>query len=84
MFWKETDIWQYIKENNLPYSDIYNKGEPRTGCKYCMFGIKMEDEPNRFQRMRKRTPGQFENFRRHGGCGVLDELKVSYEEARIK
>ena len=83
MFWSESDIWQYIKESNLPYSDIYNQGETRTGCKYCMFGVHMEQEPNRFQRMRKRTPGQFENFRRHGGCEVLDVLKVSYEEPKL-
>ena len=79
MFWRESDIWQYIAENNLPYSDIYNKGEVRTGCKYCMFGANQEQEPNRFQRMRKRTPGQFENLRRHGGCDVLTEIGVSYE-----
>jgi 3'-phosphoadenosine 5'-phosphosulfate sulfotransferase (PAPS reductase)/FAD synthetase len=83
MFWGEKDIWQYIYENKLNYSDIYDKGESRTGCKYCMFGIKMEKEPNRFQRMRKRTPGQFENFRRHGGCDVLDALKVNYEEPKM-
>lgn len=82
-FWLEADIWGYIKENDLPYSDIYNQGEDRTGCKYCMFGVHMEQEPNRFQRMRKRTPGQFENFRRHGGCDVLDALKVSYDEPRM-
>jgi 3'-phosphoadenosine 5'-phosphosulfate sulfotransferase (PAPS reductase)/FAD synthetase len=82
-FWKTSDVWEYIKKYDLPYSDIYNKGEKRTGCKYCMFGVHMEKEPNRFQRMRKRTPGQFENFRRHGGCDVLDELKVSYEEPKL-
>jgi 3'-phosphoadenosine 5'-phosphosulfate sulfotransferase (PAPS reductase)/FAD synthetase len=83
MFWNEVDIWQYIKENNLDYSDIYDKGEERTGCKYCMFGIKAEKEPNRFQRMAKRTPGQFENFGRHGGCDVLDALKVNHKEQRF-
>jgi 3'-phosphoadenosine 5'-phosphosulfate sulfotransferase (PAPS reductase)/FAD synthetase len=83
MFWSETDIWEYIYENKLDYSDIYDKGESRTGCKYCMFGVCQEKEPNRFQRMRKRTPGQFENFRRHGGCDVLDVLKVNYEEPRM-
>jgi len=82
-FWTEDDIWGEIKKGNLPYSDIYNKGELRTGCKYCMFGCHMEEEPNRFQRMRKRTPGQFENLRRHGGCDVLDVLRVSYETPKL-
>jgi 3'-phosphoadenosine 5'-phosphosulfate sulfotransferase (PAPS reductase)/FAD synthetase len=82
-FWNEDNIWEYIKKYDLPYSDIYDKGETRTGCKYCMFGVHMEKEPNRFQRMAKRTPGQFENFRRHGGCDVLDVLKVNYEEPKL-
>jgi 3'-phosphoadenosine 5'-phosphosulfate sulfotransferase (PAPS reductase)/FAD synthetase len=77
-FWIEDDIWAYIKQYNLPYSEIYNKGEENTGCKYCMYGVHM-DEVNKFQRMRKNKPGQFENFRKHGGCGVLDEIGVSYE-----
>jgi len=81
-FWLEKDIWEYIKTHSLPYSSIYDKGEVRTGCKYCMFGAHLEGEPNRFQRMRERCPGQFENFRKHGGCDVLDALKVSYEEPK--
>jgi 3'-phosphoadenosine 5'-phosphosulfate sulfotransferase (PAPS reductase)/FAD synthetase len=77
-FWKEEDVWEYIKKYELPYSSIYDKGEERTGCKYCMFGAHMESEPNRFQRMRARSPGQFKNLEAHGGCEVLDELGVAY------
>jgi len=83
MFWSESDIWQYMKESNLPYSDIYNKGETRTGCKYCMFGACQEKEPNRFQRMRERTPHQFKNFEMHGGCKVLDELNINYNKPML-
>ena len=58
-FWKEEDIWKYIKKNQLPYSTIYDKGETRTGCMFCMFGIQYEKENNRFQRMKKSHPTQY-------------------------
>ena len=55
-FWKDGDVWQYLKENNVPYCDIYDKGETRTGCVFCMFGVHMDGEPNRFQRLKQSHP----------------------------
>jgi 3'-phosphoadenosine 5'-phosphosulfate sulfotransferase (PAPS reductase)/FAD synthetase len=52
-FWKEEDIWLYIKENNLGYSDIYKTGIDRTGCIFCMFGVHNDPEPSKFQIMKK-------------------------------
>lgn len=50
-FWTTKDIWKYIGKHDLPYSPIYDKGETRTGCLFCLFGCHMEREPNRFQRL---------------------------------
>jgi len=58
-FWLESDIWAYIQQENLEYSEIYNMGYDRTGCMFCMFGVHMEGEPNRFQRMQKTHPKQW-------------------------
>lgn len=55
-FWKEEDVWAYIKKYDIPYSDIYNKGYDRTGCMFCMFGVHLEQGENRFQRMKKTHP----------------------------
>ena len=55
-FWMEEEIWDYIRSNNLPYSKIYDMGEERTGCVFCMFGVQMDGTPNRFQRMAKTHP----------------------------
>ena len=41
-FWKEEDVWEYIRKYDLQYSDIYNKGYDRTGCVFCMFGVHLE------------------------------------------
>ncbi len=47
-FWNESNIWDYIKKNNLKYSKIYDMGYDRTGCMFCMFGCHLEKTPNRF------------------------------------
>ena len=78
-FWKEGDIWGYIKENNIPYSKIYDMGYPRTGCMFCMFGAHLETTPNRFQRMAKTHPKQYDYCINKLGCGkVLDYIGVPY------
>lgn len=55
-FWLEKDIWDYIEKYNIPYSEIYDKGYNNTGCMFCMFGITMQKEPNKFQLMAKTHP----------------------------
>ena len=35
--WSEADIWQYIRENNLPYCSLYDEGFKRIGCVLCPF-----------------------------------------------
>ena len=59
-FWTELDIWQYIRQNDLQYSQIYDLGYPRTGCMFCCFGIHLEPRPNRFERMQITHPKLFD------------------------
>jgi len=54
--WLEDDVWSYIKHCDVPYSSIYDMGYDRTGCVFCAFGVHMEPEPNRFQRMKETHP----------------------------
>jgi 3'-phosphoadenosine 5'-phosphosulfate sulfotransferase (PAPS reductase)/FAD synthetase len=58
-FWNESNVWEYIKKYKLPYSKIYDMGEKRTGCMFCMFGVHLEKGENRFQRMKKSHPKQY-------------------------
>lgn len=76
----EEDIWAYIKKFNLDYSKIYDMGEKRTGCMFCMFGVTHEKTPNRFQRMKKTHPVQYKYCMGKLGCGeVLDFIGVEKE-----
>lgn len=58
-FWREQDVWDYIKQNELPYSSIYDKGYTRTGCMFCAFGVHLEKHPNRFEQMEQTHPAQY-------------------------
>lgn len=34
-FWNTEEVWRYIKENNIPYNKIYDRGVERCGCAPC-------------------------------------------------
>ena len=79
-FWTEENIWEYIKKYDLKYSKIYDMGEERTGCIFCMFGAHLEKEPNRFQRMAKTHP-KLHNYciNNLGLKEILDYIGVKYD-----
>ena len=60
-FWTEQDVLAYLKMTGIPYASVYGEiveksgklattGAKRTGCMFCMFGVHLEKQPNRFQR----------------------------------
>ncbi|MBI9054621.1 MAG: phosphoadenylyl-sulfate reductase [Bacteroidales bacterium] len=38
--WSEDMVWNYIKENNVPYNELHDKGFPSIGCQPCTRAIK--------------------------------------------
>lgn len=51
-----------------------------TGCMFCMYGVHLEPEPNRFQMMQITHPKQYDYCINKLGCGeVLDWLNIPYE-----
>ena len=59
-FWLESDVWEYLRRYEVPYSKIYDMGYDRTGCMFCMFGCHLEERPSRFQRMQVTHPKQYQ------------------------
>ena len=96
-FWTEQDILQYLKRYQLHYAPVY--GEivqdengtlkttkcQRTGCVFCAYGCHLEDNPNRFQRLKETHPKLWNYCMRHwseGGLGmrlVLEYIGVQIE-----
>jgi len=84
MFWKNQDIWDYIKLKNLPYSKIYDMGYKNTGCIFCAFGAHM-NYPNRFQLMKKTHPKLWKYCIEKLNMGeVLDYCKIPYQDYYIQ
>lgn len=94
-FWLEQDILRYLQITGIPYAPIYGEiieirkkdktpilattGVSRSGCMFCMYGVHLEAEPNRFQRMADTHPKQYEYCMDTLGCGqVLDFIGVPY------
>lgn len=90
-FWTEQDVLSYLKMTKIPYSSIYGDivedkgkltttGAKRTGCMFCMFGCHLEKKINRFQKMEKEHPKEYDYCINKLGCGkVLDYLGVPYK-----
>lgn len=38
--WSEDDVWDYIKENKVPYNKLHDIGYPSIGCEPCTRAIK--------------------------------------------
>ena len=38
--WSEDEVWDYIKENNVPYNELHDKGYPSIGCEPCTRAVK--------------------------------------------
>lgn len=89
-FWLEHDVLRYLQMTGIPYASIYGQivedrgklvttGAHRTGCMFCMFGLHLEKEPNRFQRMAQTHPKQYDYCIHKLGCGrALDYMGVPY------
>jgi phosphoadenosine phosphosulfate reductase len=33
--WSERDVWNYIREHNIPYNPLHDHGYPSIGCTHC-------------------------------------------------
>jgi phosphoadenosine phosphosulfate reductase len=37
--WSEDDVWQYIRDNQVPFNPLHEKGYPSIGCEPCTRAI---------------------------------------------
>ena len=37
--WSEQDVWNYIRDNNVPYNALHDQGYPSIGCQPCTRAI---------------------------------------------
>jgi len=73
--WNTDDVWQYIRENNIPYCDIYDKGETQTGCMICGFGCQYD---SRFKRLEESQPRAYEIGMGYENSGINYKEAIKY------
>lgn len=92
-FWTEQDVLRYLSEFNVPFAPVYGtiiedektgmlrtSELDRTGCIFCMFGVRLERKPNRFQRMKDTHPKLYDYCLDKIGCReVLEFIGVDYK-----
>ncbi|MCK4408175.1 MAG: phosphoadenylyl-sulfate reductase [Bacteroidales bacterium] len=42
--WTEKDVWNYIKEKNIPYNSLHNKGFKSIGCVPCTRAVEYSED----------------------------------------
>lgn len=42
--WNEEDVWNYIKQNNVPYNKLHDQGFPSIGCAPCTRPVKAGED----------------------------------------
>jgi len=45
VMWKEQDVWDYIKSNDVPYNALHDKFYPSIGCAPCTRAISVGEDP---------------------------------------
>ena len=66
-FWSSDDVKNYIAQEKIPYSKLYDMGYERSGCMWCMFGAHREEDI-RFELLEQTHPKIFAYCR--------DKLKI--------
>ena len=88
-FWTEQDVIQALLMYGIPYAKVYGDiiqdratgqlsftGVHSTGCIFCCFGLHMEGNPNRFQKLFISHPRLWKYcMNRLGLGGVLDYMR---------
>ena len=42
--WREQDVWEYIKENDIPYNKLHDQDFPSIGCQPCTRAVKKGED----------------------------------------
>ena len=43
--WTEEEVWDYIRANDVPYNELYDKGYKSVGCGSCTRAVAAGDDP---------------------------------------
>jgi uncharacterized phage protein (TIGR01671 family) len=78
--WSEDEVWEYIKERELPYNPLYDAGHKRVGCIGCpMKSNKKElDENPRWAALYKKAAQKYLDKENTSNYGYRRDIKTYY------
>ena len=79
--WKDVDVWEFIRERQLPYCSLYDEGWKRIGCLFCpMAGKQRVAAAKKYPRFARSFIRAFERAHKHRrGKGRVDRWKDGEE-----
>ena len=51
--WLDSDVWEFIREYNIPYCKLYDEGYKRLGCIGCPMSSHQKEELDRFPKYKQ-------------------------------
>lgn len=79
--WTDEDVWEFIREYNIPYCKLYDEGYKRLGCIGCPMGT-VEHRKAEFERYPKYEQAYMRAFERMlnniGGGGTPGKAEQTY------
>ena len=43
--WDSIRVWEYVKENSVPYNELHDRGYPSIGCEPCTRAVREGEDP---------------------------------------
>jgi 3'-phosphoadenosine 5'-phosphosulfate sulfotransferase (PAPS reductase)/FAD synthetase len=74
-FWTREQVWNYLKENNIPINEVYLKGADRSGCMPCT-GFQ-----NWQRQLSQTNPKMYRYVQKLHGVSLLDDFIALENEA---
>ena len=75
--WSEDDVWEFIKTNNIPYCELYDKGFKRLGCIGCPLSSNQKKELEMYPKYRENYIKAFEKMLKYRESkGMTTEWKT--------
>lgn len=72
-FWSHAQVWDYLKENNIPINQIYLKGKDRSGCMPCTGFLNWEKQ------LAKANPKMYRIVQKMRKVPLLDDF-IEFED----
>ena len=71
--WSEEQVWEYIRERDVPYNSLHDRGFPSIGCQPCTRAVEPGDDPRSGRWWWERPE--------HKECGLHGKPKAAREVA---